>query len=97
MIGATTLLLSAFSPALVALVRRQTWPKELVVLVSLLIVAAIYVLGQFFDGLLAWPLSGDFWLGLAAAWGVQQTAYWSVKVAPLLLDVAEQAGNEISQ
>ncbi|HEY1016980.1 MAG TPA: hypothetical protein VGE07_29975 [Herpetosiphonaceae bacterium] len=72
---ATTFILSALSPLLVALLRRCRWPETVIVLLSLLIVAALYVLGQWLDGALAWPLSAPFWTGLAAAWGVQQAAY----------------------
>lgn len=73
--NATIVLLSAFSPLLVALIRRCQWPQPVVELLSLLIVAIIYVAGQWFDGVLAWPLSSTFWVGLAAAWGIQQGAY----------------------
>ena len=72
---ATTFILSALSPLLVALVRRCKWPKTVIVLLSLLIVAALYVAGQALDQSLTWPLTAQFWTGLAAAWGVQQASY----------------------
>lgn len=72
---ATTVILAALSPLLVALLRRCAWPSVVIELVSMLIVAALYVLGQFFDQTLTWPLAPFFWTGLAAAWGIQQAAY----------------------
>ena len=73
--NATTLLLAALSPLLVALIRRCTWPQPVVELLSFVIVLLIFLLGQWLDQALTWPLTETFWVGLAAAWGVQQAAY----------------------
>jgi hypothetical protein len=67
--------MAALSPLLVALLRRCQWPAAVIELLSLGIVAVLYVLGQWLDVALTWPLTSDFWTGLAAAWGIQQAAY----------------------
>jgi peptidoglycan/LPS O-acetylase OafA/YrhL len=74
-INATTFILAIISPLAVALVRRCSWPKELVELAAALIVVALVVAGTALDGTLTWPLDGAFWLTLAAAFGAQQAAY----------------------
>lgn len=72
---ATTVILAALSPLLVALLRRCSWPQPVVELLSLVIVAVFYIVGQWLDVALTWPLHPGFWTGLAAAWGIQQASY----------------------
>lgn len=73
--NATTVIFAALSPLLVALLRRCSWPQPVVELVSFLVVVAIYLLGQWLDQALTWPLTSQFWVGLGAAWAAQQAAY----------------------
>jgi hypothetical protein len=90
---ATTAILAAFSPLLVALVRKLHWPQEVVELGALLIVGGLYVLGQFLDGVLIWPLPEGFWVGLAAAWGVQQLSYKLVWRHTAAVERLEEVGS----
>jgi uncharacterized membrane protein YiaA len=79
------------SPWLVALMRRHSWSDDTVQVVALVVSAACYILGQWGDGLLAWPLSGDFLVGLAAAFGLNQGGYYLTKrVAPNAMDKVEK-------
>lgn len=78
---ATALILAALSPLLVALIRQRPWPREIVVFMSLLAVTACYVIGRAFDQALTWPLTSDFWIGLAAAYGSQQLFYQGLRAA----------------
>lgn len=80
----TTMLLAAISPVVVALIRKWTWPDEVVTLLAMLVVAVIYTLGRWLDGALAWPLGSDYAIGLFAAFGVQQLVFGMTKrTAPM--------------
>lgn len=74
------------SPWLVALLRKHNWSSDLVVLVAGLVSLLCFLAGQLMDGALTWPPSQEFWLGLAAAFGLQQSGYYvTKKVAPAAL------------
>jgi peptidoglycan/LPS O-acetylase OafA/YrhL len=89
----TTLLLSAFSPVLVALIRQTNWKPEYVRLLSLVVILLIFIAGKILDGyILTFPPSQEFVEELGAAWAVQQIAYgiWEA-VAPDTLRKVETA------
>lgn len=75
---ASTVLFAVLSPIIVALLRKPSWPKPVVSLLAVVVVALVYVLGTWLDGTLTWPLSREFWEGLVAAFGAQQFAYFFV-------------------
>lgn len=78
-------------PWLVALMRRHSWDGDLVTVVAVLFSFLCFIAGQIGDGLLTWPLPPNFWLGLAAAYGLNQSGYFvSKKVAPDALRKVEQ-------
>lgn len=80
----------AVCPWLTALLRRHQWSDDTVRVVAVLVAAAAFILGQSLDGALGWPLSGDFFVGLAAAVGLQQTGYALYKrAAPEVMRKAE--------
>lgn len=81
----------AVSPWLVALLRRHNWSDDTIQIVAVVVSAACFVLGQLADGALHWPLSSDFLIGLAAAFGLQQAGYMGYKrVAPTTLSKVEK-------
>jgi hypothetical protein len=78
-------------PWLVALMRRHNWSEDLVTVTAVLVSFACFIFGQFADGVLTWPLSGTFWLGLAGAYGLNQGGYALTKrVAPTALESVER-------
>ena len=78
------------SPWLVALMRKHKWSRDLTVVVAVVVSFACFLFGQFADGALTWPPSSDFWLGLAAAFGLQQGGYAvSKRVAPAQMQQVE--------
>lgn len=91
-INATMAIMTFFSPYLVALLRRCTWPSEVVALVSLLVVAVLYVGGQWLDGALVWPLPRAFWFGLMGWWGLQQFSHKFV-LPGVVMKKFEDVGN----
>lgn len=81
----------AVCPWLTALLRRHQWSDDTVRVVAVLVAAAAFVLGQAMDGALSWPLSSDFFMGLAAAVGLQQVGYSVYKRAtPSAIDKVEK-------
>lgn len=75
---ATTFMLlfsGAVGPWLTALLRRQQWTPDTVRVVAVAVAALCFIAGQAADGVLVWPLSGDFLTGLAAAVGLQQIGF----------------------
>lgn len=85
------LMSGAVCPWLTALLRRHNWSDDTVRVVAVLVAAFCFIAGQFADGVLAWPLSGDFFVGLAAAVGLQQMGYSVYKrAAPVTLDKVEK-------
>ncbi len=91
-IDATTAILSATSPLIVALIRRCHWSAEVVKLLSIAVVAVIYVIGRYLDNALVWPLAASFWTGLATAWAAQQVAFIALNNTPVLNSL-EAMGN----
>jgi len=90
---ATAFLLAVISPLVVAALRKAAWSQAHTDLAAAVVVIGCYILGQAFDAQLTWPLSGTFWLGLFAAFGVQQAAVkfaWSDRV----LQALEAFGND---
>ena len=78
-------------PWLVALMRRRSMSDDLVRAGAIVFAALCFVVGQFADGALSWPLTSDFLTGLAAAVGLQQVGYSVYKrVAPDALQKAEE-------
>ena len=75
---ALTFIFSIISPLFVALLRKPLWPKHLVTMLAAAVVTILYVIGLWLDNALVWPLTNDFWVGLAAAFGSQQFAYFFV-------------------
>lgn len=85
----------ALCPWLTALLRRNNWSDDTVRVVAVLVAALCFILGQFADGVLSWPLSSDFFVGLAAAVGLQQVGYTVYKRAtPNAMDRVESIGNQ---
>lgn len=85
----------AVCPWLTALLRRHQWSDDTVRVVAVVVAAAAFILGQAMDGVLSWPLTGDFFVGLAAAVGLQQTGYALYKRAtPNAMDRVESIGNQ---
>lgn len=81
----------AASPWIVALLRRHSWSDDTIQVAAAAVAGLCFVLGQFADGALVWPLSSDFLIGLAAAFGLQQAAYQGYKrVTPKTLDKVER-------
>lgn len=79
------------SPWLVALLRKRHWSDDVLQLVAVAVSFACFLLGQFADGALHWPLSETFWYGLAGAFGLNQAGYQIAKrVAPATLEKVEQ-------
>ncbi len=91
-IDATTAILSATSPLIVALIRRCHWSAEVVKLLSIAVVAVIYVIGRYLDNAFVWPLAASFWTGLATAWAAQQVAFIALNHTPVLNSL-EAMGN----
>lgn len=87
-INFTTLLLSALSPLLVALLRRARWPDEVMALLAFAVVAVIYTAGRALDGALTWPLTTEYAIGLAAAFGAQQGVFQLIKRSALIENLA---------
>ena len=83
MTSTTFMLLAAgvVGPWLVAFLRKHNWSDELVVVVAAVVSLVCFLFGQFADGVLMWPPSQDFWLGLAAAFGLNQAGYRVAKRA----------------
>lgn len=78
-------------PWLTALLRRHQWSDDTVRVVAVLVAAAAFILGQALDGVLGWPLSSDFFVGLAAAVGLQQVGFSVYKrAAPNAMDKVER-------
>lgn len=81
----------ALSPWLVALLRKHNWSDDTIQIAAVIVSAACFIFGQLADGALHWPLSSDFLIGLAAAFGLQQAGYQGYKrVAPNVLSKVEK-------
>ncbi len=92
--NATIFAFSVATPFAMAITKRFKWSKRTNVAVSALIALLAYVIGQFFDSQLAWPLPTTFWPGYAAAYGVSQATYQVLdKFAPSVLGGIEKATN----
>lgn len=87
-----TAFLIGLSPLLLAAIRRCSWSEETMILLAALMVVVLYTTGQYFDGVLTWPLSANFWGGLATCWVAQQASYKLLK--PRVLPPLEKLGND---
>jgi hypothetical protein len=75
----TTLLLTAITPLLVSLLKKRLKTEgEVTALLSFVIVAAFYTLGQYVDNNGVLALNSAFATGLGAAWTLQQGIYWGI-------------------
>lgn len=83
--GATTLILAVISPLVVSLVHDGLGHKKAIELIVALLTITLYTIGAWLDGFLAWPLTQDYYVGLFAAFGIQQTSYGFLKRKPGLL------------
>lgn len=78
------------SPWLIALMRRRSWNEDMVTVISVVFAGCTYLAGQVLDQSIGWPPSENFWLGLAATYGLQQSGYEvSKRVAPQRFEKAE--------
>jgi hypothetical protein len=89
-------LIAIFTPAIVDVLKRDTWKPQATVLLGLLISTGFYVLIHVLMATLPWPLTLDFFVGLMAAFGMQQLTYKLVyenrqEVAPTPPVMAEGA------
>lgn len=71
-LNGTIILLCCLSPYLIALIKKDAWPKAFTEFISVVIVILLVVLGRWFDGKLTWPLSSDFWVYIGLGWAAQQ-------------------------
>jgi hypothetical protein len=68
-------LVSFFSPIIVSALKRDHWKQEQTVLLGAVVSTVIYVLIHFLLGALTWPVEVSFFVGLIAAFGLQQAGY----------------------
>jgi hypothetical protein len=68
-------LVSFFSPIIVSALKREHWKQEQTVLLGAAVSTVIYVLIHFLLGALTWPVEVSFFVGLIAAFGLQQAGY----------------------
>jgi len=91
---ALQLLAYAASTFLVAALRRRRWDQDLTAILSAAIIFLLYLAASALDGTLAWPLTGQFWTGLLAAYGTQQLGYNVFNSRPIdLITTVEQNTN----
>jgi hypothetical protein len=74
-----TALLVAFSPLLMAAMRRPSWTSEVTAAVAVLTVAVCYLTGRFCDGVALWPPSPELLAGFVTALTSQQAIYLLLK------------------
>jgi predicted MFS family arabinose efflux permease len=72
---AITSLIAIFTPAIVDVIKRDTWKPQATVLLGLLISTGLYLALHFLMGSLPWPWTLDFVWGLLAVFGMQQLTY----------------------
>jgi hypothetical protein len=68
-------LIAIFTPAIVDVIKRETWKPQATVFLGLLISTTLYLLLHFLMGSLPWPWTLDFVYGLLAVFGMQQLTY----------------------
>jgi hypothetical protein len=79
------------SPWLIALMRRRSWDDDMITVISVVFAGCVYLAGQLLDQTIGWPPSENFWLGLAATYGLQSGGYEvSKRVAPNTMKKAEE-------
>lgn len=89
----TVFLVSLFTPILVAVMRRESWSKDLVQLVAYCVVICLYVLCRFLDNALVLPLTAEFYAGLLMCLGGQKLAY-DYLISRQALNKLEAIGNK---
>lgn len=79
-----TALLIAFSPLLIALLRRDTMSDEQTLAITLATTVVLFFCGRALDGVLTWPLGASTATQLAAALTGQQIIYQLLKKTTLI-------------